>query len=61
MSKFELARKYGISMGTLKNLLNKRYYKELEKLGYQKTHQLLAPCVVRKFIELYGEPLTDEL
>lgn len=62
MSKSELAQKYGISMSTLKVLMNKRYFKDLEAVGYQKTHQLLSPNVVRKFMELYGEPIKpDEL
>jgi hypothetical protein len=57
MTKKELANLYGISAGTLKNLLNVRYFSILEPLGYQKNQIILSPAVVRKFKEIYGEPL----
>ncbi|MCO5258684.1 MAG: DUF4248 domain-containing protein [Crocinitomicaceae bacterium] len=59
LSKKELAQKYGISAGTLNNLLNNRYYELLTPLGYEKQQKLLSPCIVRKFIEIYGEPLSE--
>ena len=58
--KSELAEVYGISLSHLGKLLNKRYYDELVKLGYTKKVITLSPVIVRKFIELYGEPLTVE-
>lgn len=60
ISKSILAARYGFSTQTLCNLLNGKYFEELEKVGYEKTQKLLSPHVVRKFLELYGEPL-DEL
>lgn len=59
MLKSELAQKYNISLTTLRLLLNERYFIQLQPLGYAKQQQLLSPCVVRKFIELYGEPLKE--
>jgi len=60
MSKYELAQKYNISLSTLRNLLNVRFYNELVPLGYLKRQIILSPCVVRKFIEMYGEPLKKD-
>lgn len=57
MQKQELAREYNISGTTLRALLNDRYYELLKNVGYRKTDQLLSPRVVRKFKELYGNPL----
>jgi hypothetical protein len=57
MSKSELALKYGFGATKLQKLLNITHYEELEKVGYQKSDQILSPNVVRKFMELYGEPL----
>lgn len=59
MTKQELAQAYNISRETLRKLLNKRYFEELSKLGYRKEDNYLSPCVIRKFYELYGEPLND--
>lgn len=59
MTKKELALKYGISTSTLRKLLNNDFYSQLSELGYHPQQRLLAPCVVRKFIELYGEPLNE--
>lgn len=61
MSKKELAYKYGISATTLRALLNERYFTELALFGYEKKQRLLPPCVVRKFIDLYGEPLNNDI
>jgi len=57
MSKKELANLYKLSRGTLAYLLNVRFYKELQVVGYNKEHKTLAPKVVRRFIELYGQPI----
>lgn len=57
VSKATLCEKYGISNKTLWHLLNTKFVAELELVGYQKHMKLLPPIVVRKFIELYGEPL----
>lgn len=59
LSKKELAQKYKISLTTLQRLLNCRYFDLLKPLGYEKNQKLLSPTVVRKFIEIYGEPLTN--
>jgi len=59
-TKFELAERYGIPQHVLKNLMNVTYFDELETVGYVKTSKMLAPKVIRKFIELHDKPLTDE-
>lgn len=60
MIKKDLKNLYGISHSTLRKLLNVTFYDELKPLGYQKDNRILSPCVVRKFIELYGEPIKKE-
>lgn len=57
MSKAELAELYGISSGTLANLLNVTFYEKLKAVGYSKHQKILSPKVVRKFWELYDKPL----
>lgn len=47
---------YGFSQKKLWQLLNIEYYKELVEVGYSKDSRILPPNVVKKFIELYGEP-----
>lgn len=59
-TKFELAERYGIPQHALKNLMNKTYFEELAAVGYEKTSKMLAPKIIRKFIELHDKPLTDE-
>lgn len=62
VTKTTLAQKYGVTRDYLSNLLNKVYFEELETVGYKKDHSnILTPNVVRKFIEVYGEPITTEL
>ncbi len=58
--KSELADIYGVHRKYLSVLLNQVYYDELVKVGYNKTCKTISPMIVRKFIELYGEPLTVE-
>jgi len=59
-TKFELAERYGIAPHVLKILMNVTYFDELATVGYVKTSKMLAPKVIRKFIELHDKPLTDE-
>lgn len=59
MYKSELARKYNMSVRSLARLLNHRYYEELAQLGYKKTDQFIQPLIVRKFFEIWGEPLNE--
>ena len=47
--KNELAVKLNISLTTLANLLNVRFYDELYKLGYRKHNKIIFPRVL-KFI-----------
>lgn len=62
LRKSELADLYGISLSTLSRLLNKKYFHEIEPLGYVKSCVTLPPVVVRKFMDLYGKPLgSDEI
>lgn len=60
ITKSKLARMYGISDSTLRQLLNVKYYETLKEIGYEKLSRIVPPVVVKKFYELYGEPLTDE-
>ncbi|HRO76642.1 MAG TPA: hypothetical protein PLP27_10900 [Crocinitomicaceae bacterium] len=61
MYKSELLKKYPeLNARQLAYLLNVEMFAELSALGYKKNEKRLAPCVVRKFIELYGTPLNDE-
>jgi len=57
MSKKELANLYRVSSGTLAYLLNVVFYDELQKEGYDKENKILAPKIVARFIELYGQPI----
>lgn len=61
ISKDSLAQKYGISKTTLRKLMNVIYLNDLKTVGYDVNMILLPPNVVRKFIEVYGEPITDEI
>ena len=62
MTKAELADLYNLSPHQLSGLLNDRYYKQLKELDYKKSDQNLSPKVVRKFIEIWGTPISkDEL
>lgn len=60
ISKSILASKYGVSIDTLSNLMNTTYFVALTEVGYEKNMKILPPIIIRKFIELYGEPITDE-
>lgn len=60
MNKQDLAIKYNLSATTLRRLLNNTFFEELKAVGYDKSDKVLAPIVVRKFIELYGAPITIE-
>lgn len=60
ISKSLLAEKYGFSVLTLGRLLNDTYFTELTAVGYEKTMKILPPVVIRKFMEIYGEPITDD-
>jgi hypothetical protein len=57
--KSELAEKYGVHPSYLARLMNGLYFEELEREGYTKKSITLPPKVLRKFIELHGEPLQD--
>lgn len=60
MSKSELANLYNFSISTLGRLMNKKYYSQLQEVGYCKTDQILSPKVVRRFMELYDKPIKEE-
>jgi hypothetical protein len=51
MSKTELAEKCQVSKSTIQKWLNKRYFSQLEKLGYQKNQRILLPGQVRYLVE----------
>ena len=62
MTKAELADLYNLSSSQLAGLLNNRYYDQLKELDYKKSDQNLSPKVVRKFVEIWGSPISkDEL
>jgi len=45
LSKKQMANRMGICSRTLANWLNKKYYNELLKLGYEKTDKYLTPRI----------------
>ena len=57
MAKAQIAELYEITTRTLANYLNKRYYSELQKVGYRKNAKILTPNEIRKIVELIGMPL----
>ncbi len=52
ISKSELAEKCGVSGSTIQKWLNRRYFSQLEKLGYQKNQRILLPGQVRYLVEV---------
>jgi hypothetical protein len=51
MSKKEIARMLGICPRTLQNYLNRRYFAELEQLGYERNLKLLSPRILNFLAE----------
>jgi hypothetical protein len=51
VSKYELSILCGVSMSTLKEWMNHRYFDELKKIGYCKDQKLLLPAQVQFLIE----------
>jgi len=51
VTKCELAILTGVSCSTLQRWMNKRYFKELEKLGYEKKQRILLPLQVKFLFE----------
>lgn len=63
MYKSELLKLYanqGLSASQLRFLLNKKYFDQLAPLGYKKQSQFIPPIAVRKFFEIFGEPIKDD-
>jgi hypothetical protein len=60
MTKKLLGQKYGLSPQMVKYYLNSHFIEDLEAVGYSKEMRILPPKVVRKFVELFGEPLTND-
>lgn len=60
VSKKTLRLKYGLDRHTMDYFMNVQFYDELVKVGYKnKKSKNLTPLIVRKFIELYGEPYEE--
>ena len=51
MTKCELAILAQVSNSTLQNWMNRRYFAELQKLGYVKNQKILLPCQVKFLFE----------
>lgn len=51
LTKSQLAQLCGVSCSTLQAWLNRRYYGELQKLGYRKSQRILLPPQVKFLIE----------
>jgi len=47
ITKAEFSEKLGISTATRANWLNKKYFSELQKLGYRKTQRYLLPIQLK--------------
>lgn len=63
MYKSELLKLYanqGLSQSHLRYLLNKKYYDQLKPFGYEKNSQFMPPLAVRKFFEIFGEPINND-
>ena len=54
LTKKEVAQLYGISMVTLSNWLNDRYYEELLEMGYYKNQKILNPKILNFLQEITG-------
>ncbi len=59
ITKAQMAEIYGVSATYLREQLNNRYFDELEAVGYKKKDIIISPNVLRKFIEIYGKPITN--
>lgn len=55
ITKAELRDMYNLSRGTLRYLMNVRYYEQFKALGYYKYDKLIPPLVVEKFREIWGD------
>jgi hypothetical protein len=51
LTKCELAVKCNVSISTIQNWLNIRYFPQLEKLGYRKDQKILLPPQVKFIVE----------
>lgn len=51
ITKSELAGLCGISCSTLQRWMNRRYFDELKKLGYDKKQRILLPVLVKFLFE----------
>jgi len=51
ITKSELAEKCGVSCSTLQTWMNRRYFEELKKLGYNKKQRILLPPLVKFLFE----------
>ena len=54
MTKSELADEIGVSIQKLAQLTNKKFYKELKAVGYNKNESILSNIVVNEFYRLWG-------
>lgn len=60
MTKAQLAAKYSISPSTLRKLMNVTFFDELKEVGYNTRQIILSPNVIRKWEEIYGEPINEQ-
>ena len=51
ITKSELAALCGVSCSTLQTWLNRRYFEDLQKLGYKKEQRILLPHLVKYLFE----------
>ena len=53
-TKKELANELGISRSTLHNLLNVKYYQQMQKSGYEKKQRILYPKQLKVLYSILG-------
>ena len=57
VTKKSLALRYGLPAAQMRFYLNVHFVDELEAVGYSQKMRILPPKVVRRFTELFGEPI----
>ncbi|MBI2258161.1 MAG: hypothetical protein HYU67_04590 [Flavobacteriia bacterium] len=59
ITKFSLRTMYGMSQSSLQKLMNDVFFEDLKEAGYQKNMKIIPPKVLKKFYDLFGEPILE--
>lgn len=60
VTKKSLAQRYGLPSAQMRYYLNVHFFDELEAVGYSQSMRILPPIVVRRFTQLFGEPINEK-